>query len=220
MITDVTAATTTAAGAAAMKKATGMNKDDFLKLFVAQLQHQDPLNPRDGAEFVAQLAQLSQVEQAYNMNTNLQQMMNLQRDASALSAVSFIGKQALVPGNRIDLAAGAKPVLHFQLSEPTQQLKVDIKNAAGTTVKVLTLGPQPAGEGSIAWDGTDTAGKAQPAGTYRFSLAGIGAGGKSVIGAPLFEGRVDAVNLDEGTVLSVAGENIPLANVLRVRGVM
>ena len=220
MITDVTAATSTAAGAAAMKKATGMNKDDFLKLFVAQLQHQDPLNPRDGAEFVAQLAQLSQVEQAYNMNTNLQQLMTLQQEASALSAVSFIGKEALVPGNRIDLAAGGKPTLRFRLSEPVQQLQVEIKSSAGATVKILTLGAQASGEGSIAWDGTDSSGKALPAGTYRFGVTGIGAGGKSVTGTTLFEGMVDAVSLDGGTALSVAGESIPLANVLRLRGVV
>lgn len=56
--------TDTTAAAAAMKKSTGMNKDDFLKLFVTQLQHQDPLNPADSSEFIGQLAQLTQVEQA------------------------------------------------------------------------------------------------------------------------------------------------------------
>ena len=40
------------------------NKDEFLKLFMAQLQHQDPLDPKNGADMVAQLAQFSSVEQA------------------------------------------------------------------------------------------------------------------------------------------------------------
>ena len=60
-VTGTTGATTTTA-ADAMKKELGMNKDDFLKLFVAQLQNQDPLAPQDPTEMLGQLAQLTQVE--------------------------------------------------------------------------------------------------------------------------------------------------------------
>ncbi|WP_298272619.1 flagellar hook capping FlgD N-terminal domain-containing protein, partial [Geobacter sp.] len=66
MISGVTNDTT--AAAAAMKQSTGLNKDDFLKLFITQLQNQDPLQPQDSSQFIAQLAQLTQVEQAYNTN--------------------------------------------------------------------------------------------------------------------------------------------------------
>ena len=44
-----------------------MGKDDFLKLFVAQLQHQDPMNPMDDSEFMGQMASFSMLEQITNM---------------------------------------------------------------------------------------------------------------------------------------------------------
>jgi flagellar basal-body rod modification protein FlgD len=47
------------------------NEQTFLKLFVAQLQNQDPLNPQDGSQFVAQLAQFSQLEQSLQMRQDL-----------------------------------------------------------------------------------------------------------------------------------------------------
>ena len=47
------------------------DKDTFLKLLVAQLQNQSPLNPTDGTQFVAQLAQFSQLEQSISMRQDL-----------------------------------------------------------------------------------------------------------------------------------------------------
>ena len=44
-----------------------MGKDDFLKLFVAQLQHQDPMNPMEDSEFMGQMASFSTLEQITNM---------------------------------------------------------------------------------------------------------------------------------------------------------
>jgi flagellar basal-body rod modification protein FlgD len=47
------------------------NESTFLQLLVAQLQNQDPDNPQDGSQFVAQLAQFSELEQTIQTNTNL-----------------------------------------------------------------------------------------------------------------------------------------------------
>lgn len=58
------------------------NEQTFLKLFVAQLQNQDPLNPQDGTQFVAQLAQFSQLEQSLQMRQDLDA---LKQDLDAIS---------------------------------------------------------------------------------------------------------------------------------------
>jgi flagellar basal-body rod modification protein FlgD len=56
-----------------------VNKDEFLKLFVAQLKNQSPLDPLKGHEFVAQLAQFSSVEQLTSLNTSFEEEFKFQQ---------------------------------------------------------------------------------------------------------------------------------------------
>ena len=76
-----------------------VNKDEFLRLFVAQLQNQSPMDPLKGHEFIAQLAQFSSVEQLTNLNTSFADNLKFQQ----LSGGSeFIGKKATY----VDLSGG------------------------------------------------------------------------------------------------------------------
>ncbi len=54
-----------------------MGKDEFVKLLVTEMKNQDPLNPMDGKELAAQLAQFSSVEQLMNINTKLDGLSSL-----------------------------------------------------------------------------------------------------------------------------------------------
>ena len=65
-----------------------LGKDAFLKLLIAELSNQDPLNPMEDREFVSQMATFSQLEQMQNMNKTLDTMA----EANKFSAISYIGK--------------------------------------------------------------------------------------------------------------------------------
>lgn len=69
-----TAAPTTGASVTPSNPNSKMGKDEFLKLLVAQMKNQDPLNPADGQQMAAQLAQFSSVEQLQNANDTLTQI--------------------------------------------------------------------------------------------------------------------------------------------------
>ena len=76
------------------QKTTGdssLGKDDFLKLLVAQLTHQDPTNPMQDTEFVSQLATYSGLEQQMNMNKNLEKLIASQNANTIASALALIG---------------------------------------------------------------------------------------------------------------------------------
>ena len=68
-----------------------LGKEDFLKLLVAQLTHQDPTNPMNDTEFVAQLATYSSLEQQMTMNKNLETLIMQQSMTTAAGATALIG---------------------------------------------------------------------------------------------------------------------------------
>lgn len=218
MITPLaSAATGSTAAEAAMKKSTGMNKDDFLKLFVTQLQNQDPLNPQDGTQFIAQLAQLTQVEQAYNMNTNLQNMLNQGSNNATLAAISLIGKQVEAPGSELHLQSGNPSSIYFTLDQPAEQVTVTVKDGNGAVVKTLAAGAWGAGAGSVAWDGTNDAGEQLASGAYSFSVSATSAGGGSVASTSLIRGKVDGIDMSGAIpVLSIGSLKLNLTDVTAV----
>jgi flagellar basal-body rod modification protein FlgD len=78
----------TAPAASAADKAM-LGKDDFLKLLVTQLQHQDPMNPVDDKDFMGQMAQFTSVEQLTNMATSIQLMSTA---SQSTQSIALIGK--------------------------------------------------------------------------------------------------------------------------------
>jgi len=76
---------------------TGMNQ--FLTMLVAQLKNQDPLNPMDGTDFTAQLAQFSSLEQQFNMNDNLAEIQAALSAQEKGNVIDYIGKTVRTKDN-------------------------------------------------------------------------------------------------------------------------
>ena len=74
---------------ASSEKVASLGKDDFLKLLVAQLQHQDPMSPMDNNEYMGQLAQFSTLEQITNVG---EEMKRMRATSQVDQAVAMIGK--------------------------------------------------------------------------------------------------------------------------------
>ncbi|WP_353892094.1 flagellar hook capping FlgD N-terminal domain-containing protein [Proteinivorax hydrogeniformans] len=93
--------TDTTAQAQAVKNEfnTTLDKDDFLKILVAQLKHQDPLAPQDDNEFINQMTQFSSLEQVMNIGGKMEKMLEMATQSSGLSgtnAFALVGKNVEV----------------------------------------------------------------------------------------------------------------------------
>lgn len=67
-----------------------LGKDDFLNLLMVQLRNQDPLNVQDDKDFIAQMAQFSNLEQTSNLNTSMENLVGFEQ---MTQGAALIGKQ-------------------------------------------------------------------------------------------------------------------------------
>jgi flagellar basal-body rod modification protein FlgD len=216
-ITGATATTSTYA-ADAMKKSIGMDKDDFLKLFMAQLQHQDPMNPQDPTEFLGQLAQLTQVEQAYNTSATLEKLLMAQDNSLAMTSVALIGKQVTALGTQSTFDGTSPASMSYQMSSATSSTTLKITNASGQTVRQIDLGSMTAGNKTYQWDGKDGQGNLLPAGAYNFSISGVDALGNTQVATTYTTGKADGVKFENGTAyVTIGSVSIPFSDVITVK---
>jgi flagellar basal-body rod modification protein FlgD len=194
-------------------------KEQFLQLLVAQLQHQDPLNPMDAKEFTAQLAQFSLVEQALETNQQLKTLNLYEASANNARAVNLIGKEILAQSDKVAVnEAGAGPIC-FKLLGESAQTQLYVYDSSGKLVRTLDLGRRSAGEQFIAWDALDQQGRTLPYGTYSFQVTAKDTKGKSVDVEQYLRGRAEGATFREGvTSLLVNGIPVPLGSILEVKG--
>ena len=109
-----------------------VNKDEFLKLFVAQLKNQSPLDPLKGHEFIAQLAQFSSVEQLTNLNTSFADNLKFQQ---LTGGSEFIGKKATyvdpVVGDAAEGVIQGVTKLDDSISVVIQNREIPLSNITG-----------------------------------------------------------------------------------------
>lgn len=116
----------------AATNAFGLSFDALLKIILTQLTYQDPLKPMDNFEFVSQLAQFSQIQQAQTMNDRLEALVSAQ---ATNQATGLLGREVDVPAGNATLS-GKVTAVSFQSGAPT----VTIETSDGRTISNLAIG--------------------------------------------------------------------------------
>jgi flagellar basal-body rod modification protein FlgD len=192
------------------------NFDTFLRLLTAQLQHQDPTNPMDTAEFTQQLVQYSQVEQQIGTNEKMADLISLQRATAGSAAVGYLGKTVVTQGAQASLQNGAAKWI-YELPRSAASAQLLITDAKGRVVRNIP-GELSAGAHPLSWDGKNANGTTLPDGTYTLEVRAAGVDGNAIAASLKSEGIVTEADLSQGDpMLSVAGRKVSLREVLAIR---
>jgi flagellar basal-body rod modification protein FlgD len=127
------------------------SQDRFLKLLVAQLNNQDPMNPMDNAQMTSQMAQINTVSGIQTLNETVKSLSGQFASMQVLQGASMIGREVLTQGNSLSINAGiAKGAI--DLPSNADKVSVQILSPGGQVVDTINLGAKAAGRQSFEWD--------------------------------------------------------------------
>ncbi|MDI6789957.1 MAG: flagellar hook assembly protein FlgD [Thermodesulfobacteriota bacterium] len=195
-----------------------MDKDSFMKLFVAQMKHQDPLKPMEAYEISAQLAQFSSLEQLYTLNENMNNLIAYQTSQNNLQLLSLINKKVEVVTDTLTLQGGKATEARYELGEEATSCVINIYDQNGALVRRLNLGSRHAGSYTLDWDGRDQKGAVLSDGRYYFDVVAKDATGHEVPVNTSICGRITGLDFEGGITMLVLedGSRIGVADVVRV----
>lgn len=198
-----------------------VGKDDFLRLFVTKLQHQDPLNPMEDEAFIAQLAQFSSLEQLTNMNENLDasinwDVLNNQTINNSIAA-QLIGTEVLADLNEVYLDSHNAPKLSYELPSEVSSVTITITDGVGNVIRTIETTDAHAGRNEIVWDGKDNNGDRAQQGSYNVTASAIDHDGGSVEPALSITGIVKGVVYRGGIAyLKLDGMEVALGDIREI----
>ena len=201
------------------KGAGGVSQQDFLKLLITQLQHQDPMEPQDSQQFAAQLAQFSSLEELKNLNgtstQGVETNLMLSQTINNTMAATMVGKEMTAIGNTFKLEGGGEaPSLSFELGDYADDVKVEIMDGAGTVVDTISpVGGMAKGQHTVEWDAYEDYAN----GDYSFKVNATNRAGDEIATDTLMVGVIEGVRYsNSGAIFIVNGREIPFSAVVEI----
>lgn len=213
--------TNTSSAQFATKSKSDLDKDAFLKLMIAQLQNQDPLEPLDGTDYSAQLAQFSSLEQMQNMNDTL----NMSLDANYLLTQSItntmtaglIGKEVKIAGDTVTFEGQDQTTIGYELIAPAHEMTIIVYDENNIEKKRFDNLDLEAGQYKLNWDFTDNDGNKLNVGDYRVEIKAKGQSITDMEVAQYFVGVIDGVRYSpNGTSIVVNDLEYKVSDVFEV----
>ena len=169
-------------------------QDRFLKLLVAQINSQDPLNPMDNAQMTSQMAQINTVSGIQQLNETLKGMAGQFSSLQSMQGASLIGRDAVIEGDSLSfegsVARGA-----LALPQDAQQVYVDIYGKNGELIDTIDMGARGAGTHAFEWD----AGSVDVSKVGHFAVRANN-GGDEITAAPMTRVPVQSVGMNAGSM--------------------
>ncbi len=184
------------------EKHASLTKDDFMKLFVTQLQYQDPMNPMNSADMSSQIAQFNMVDLMYKNNDAMKQLVESDQSRTRLEAVSYLGHEVRYKGNELQVTKDGPLPFDIKNTDPVASCVVTIKDANGALVKRWNMGALSPGKHDLGWDCTNMSGDAVKPGSYKVDIKALDKKGEKVSVTTWTSGKISRVEYpDKGLPL-------------------
>ena len=196
-----------------------LDRNDFMTLFITQMQHQDPLEPMDSTDMASQLAQFSNMEATMKMSDNLEKLLGYQVSQNNLQLLTLIGKEVQGAGNTMGVVEGKVSTTQYTLADAAESCRIEIYDSAGRMADTVELGYAASGVHDLTWDATTPSGDVVPDGQYTYNVVAINALGQKVDVDYRSTGLVTGVNFDGATAQVTVDKSIPMnvADILVVK---
>lgn len=203
--------TSYSSSATSTKTKNDLGQDAFMKMLIAQLRNQDPLNPMDGTEFAVQLAQFSSLEQLQKLNTTMSSLPDYLGSFSNAQVANLIGSEATASGNVLEVSGSATKI-SYKLPSAIAGATINIYNAGGLLVDTIQIGSQKSGEQSITWDSSGF-----NSGNYTYSINAKDQNGNAVKADTYINGVVSGVSYkDNLSYLVINGKEVAFTDVIKI----
>ncbi|AGX87407.1 flagellar hook assembly protein FlgD [Candidatus Symbiobacter mobilis] len=193
-LSSATSATTTDTSSKTKVADMDAAQDRFLKLLVAQLNNQDPMNPMDNAQMTSQMAQINTVTSVQQVNETLQSMAQQFSAMQVLQGSSMVGHEVLLEGNTLSIVDGAAKG-SVDLSARAENVSVDILTPGGMVIDTVHMGALEPGRHDFSWDASNYQGTSAPSFRINATL-----GGQPIANTALTRAKVTGVGSDAGTL--------------------
>lgn len=188
-----------------------LKPDDFIKLFLAQMKNQNPMQPTDSSAILQQMSQISQISASNDMQKT---MKDLSTSVNTTLANSQVLQATQLIGKNVQIQSTVSPLIQDEglsgsvmVPGPASEVNVSIMDSAGNTIQTIPLGvARSAGLMDFKWNGIDKNGIVMPPDFYHMVATSV-VGGKAVTSQTAGSFKVNSVALDPatGVILNVDG---------------
>lgn len=191
--------------------------DDFLNIFLTQLQYQDPLNPMEGTDMTAQIAQITMVEQQYNTTEALSTISQQLANQQSSQFLGYLGKAVMIDGSAITLKDGEVIGGNYIITDDASSVEIVIYDQDGNEINTLNPGELEAGEHKVEWNGMDYDGNLMDDDLFYYEITATDYSDNDVEVQTTYSGIVTGITYEDDQPCFITNEGtISIDSIIRV----
>jgi len=211
MVAAISSLSSATTDASASGKTTAKEQTDrFMKLLVAQLNNQDPMNPMDNAQMTSQIAQINTVSGIQEVNESIKSMATQFASMQMMQGASMIGHEVLTDSNKLTVAGGVGKGA-VELAGNADKVSIQVVSPGGQVLDTLNLGAMTGGRHNFEWDASAYAGTGNP--TFKVTAT---SGSTPVSTTTMARSTVESISSDAtGMNLTLKGGSVVAYNTIQ-----